>query len=104
MDLSMKHEKLPKALREKQTPFEHYLLVRQGWQWTPNTAACADRQRLQRSHTAAARHSAHSRSPADSSPRPSLPSLPQPMLQLVKAEKSERHELGTGTPYQRTIP
>ena len=27
MDLSMKHEKLPKALREKQTPFEHYLLV-----------------------------------------------------------------------------
>lgn len=27
MDLSMKHEKLPKELRDKQTPFEHYLLV-----------------------------------------------------------------------------
>jgi ubiquinol-cytochrome c reductase subunit 7 len=27
MDLSMKSEKLPQALREKQTPFEHYLLV-----------------------------------------------------------------------------
>lgn len=27
MDLSMKRETLPKALREKQTPFEHYLLV-----------------------------------------------------------------------------
>jgi hypothetical protein len=27
MDLSMKHEKLPKELREKQTPFDHYLLV-----------------------------------------------------------------------------
>lgn len=27
MDLSMKAEKLPKALREKQTPFDHYLLV-----------------------------------------------------------------------------
>ncbi|KAI8468640.1 MAG: 14 kDa subunit of cytochrome bd ubiquinol oxidase [Monoraphidium minutum] len=53
MDLSMKSEKLPKALREKQTPFDHYLL---------------------------------------------------PMLQLVKAEKAERHQLGTGTPYQRTIP
>jgi len=30
MDLSMKSEKLPKELREKQTPFEHYLLVRMG--------------------------------------------------------------------------
>jgi ubiquinol-cytochrome c reductase subunit 7 len=53
MDLSLKHEKLPKALRDKQTPFDHYLL---------------------------------------------------PMLDLVKAEKAERNELGTGAPYQRTIP
>lgn len=53
MDLSMKHEKLPKALRDKQTPFEHYLL---------------------------------------------------PMVQLVKTEKEERNILGSGTPYQRTIP
>lgn len=28
MDLSLKHEKLPAELRELQTPFEHYLLVR----------------------------------------------------------------------------
>jgi hypothetical protein len=27
MDLSMKHEHLPKELQEKQTPFQHYLLV-----------------------------------------------------------------------------
>lgn len=27
MDLSMKHEHLPKELQEKQTPFDHYLLV-----------------------------------------------------------------------------
>jgi hypothetical protein len=31
MDLSLKHEKLPKELRDKQTPFDHYLLVGQGW-------------------------------------------------------------------------
>jgi ubiquinol-cytochrome c reductase subunit 7 len=30
MDLSMKHEKLPSELRGKQTPFDHYLLVRGG--------------------------------------------------------------------------
>jgi hypothetical protein len=30
MDLSLKHEKLPKALRDRQTPFDHYLLVRRG--------------------------------------------------------------------------
>jgi hypothetical protein len=30
MDLSMKHEHLPKELQEKQTPFAHYLLVRAG--------------------------------------------------------------------------
>jgi hypothetical protein len=29
MDLSLKHEKLPKELRDKQTPFDHYLLVSQ---------------------------------------------------------------------------
>ncbi len=28
MDLSLKHETLPEELRAKQTPFEHYLLVR----------------------------------------------------------------------------
>jgi len=28
MDLSLKHEKLPKALRDRQTPFEQYLTVR----------------------------------------------------------------------------
>lgn len=27
MDLSLKHEKLPKELRERQTPFEEYLTV-----------------------------------------------------------------------------
>ena len=30
MDLSLKQVTLPKELREKQTPFEHYLLV-SGW-------------------------------------------------------------------------
>lgn len=31
MDLSLKHEKLPKELRDKQTPFDHYLLVSPRW-------------------------------------------------------------------------
>ena len=30
--------------------------------------------------------------------------IQQPMVQQVKAEKSERNELGTSAPYQRTIP
>jgi len=53
MDLSLKQVTLPKELREKQTPFEHYLL---------------------------------------------------PVLEEVKQERVERARLGTGAPYQRTIP
>jgi hypothetical protein len=33
LDLSMKHEHLPKELQEKQTPFAHYLLVSRPPPW-----------------------------------------------------------------------
>lgn len=41
MDLSLKHEKLPKDLRERQTPFEHYLLVGGGLDGGLGAAAAA---------------------------------------------------------------
>jgi ubiquinol-cytochrome c reductase subunit 7 len=42
MDLSLKHEKLPKELRERQTPFEEYLTVRQIIETVAWMTSCRD--------------------------------------------------------------
>lgn len=154
MDLSLKHEKLPKALRDKQTPFEHYLLV--GWGRGAQAGSCMlSKSVLRQAFTGvddqglglAEEHmlgqfdkeAEMGGSVAFFTPfvhmHVTLPALlvhmqgfnvqfiaklqtaslthslahflhctPQDMVAQVKAEKLERAQLGSGTPYQRTIP
>ena len=101
MDLSLKHETLPKELRDKQTPFEHYLLVRGGELGVVVWFCCLGLvgEIAWGAHGAPAAHQ-HTQK----KPHQKQTTKQKDIVAEVKAEKAERYALGTKAPYQRTIP